>query len=102
VRDEQGELIGYFSFGTSCLVWDSDEPGLRPDLTGRGPGLAFVQASLDFARQAFAPASFVLYVYTWNERAIRVYERASFRRVRVFTQSSKNGESEWLEMAKEA
>jgi RimJ/RimL family protein N-acetyltransferase len=41
-------------------------------------------------------------VYTWNERAIRVYERAGFRRVRVFTLNNKHGESEWLEMAMEA
>jgi ribosomal-protein-alanine N-acetyltransferase len=91
VRDEQSELVGFFSFGTSCLVWSSDEPGLyvdkerktiaiglgmRPDLTGRGLGLAFVQAGLDFARQASVPTTFMLLVYTWNERAIRVYERA--------------------------
>src|SRR5258708_1072991 len=59
--DEEGELIGFFGFGTAAQVWDHDEPalysedqtidiglGLRPDLTGQGLGLAFVNAGLAF------------------------------------------------------
>jgi ribosomal-protein-alanine N-acetyltransferase len=55
VRDEHGELVGFFNVGTSSLVWDSGEPGIygkdrtlaiglgmRPDATGKGMGLAFV------------------------------------------------------------
>ncbi len=62
VRNEQGELIGFFVFGTSAQVGNVDIPGLysenstitiglgmRPDLTGKGLGLAFVNAGLDFA-----------------------------------------------------
>lgn len=112
VRNEQGELVGFFNFGTSALVWESQEPsiyiedrtiaiglGMRPDLTGKGLGLAFVQAGLQFARQEFAPEHFRLYVFPWNERAIRVYEQAGFRRVRVFLQRNKYGEREFLEMS---
>src|SRR5262249_23096170 len=68
VRDRQGELIGFFNFGTSALVWQAAEPalhvegrtiaiglGLRPDLTGLGLGLGFVNAGLAFAREQFAP-----------------------------------------------
>jgi [ribosomal protein S18]-alanine N-acetyltransferase len=115
VRDEQGELVGFFSVGTSALIEESNEPGIyledrtiaiglgmRPDATGKGIGLAFVQACLDFARQEFAPEHFRLYVLTWNERAIRVYERVGFQRVRVVFQHNMHGDHEFLEMSKDA
>jgi len=115
VRDEQGELIGFFSFGTSAQPWDTNEPGLyaenktidvglgmRPDLTGKGLGLAFVNAGLAFAREQFAPEHFRLFVLTFNERAIRIYERAGFQRVRMFTQPNIDDEYEFLEMSHKA
>src|SRR5437660_11161328 len=76
VKNTEDELIGYFVFGTSALVWDdAGGPGLytenraiplglglQPDLTGRHLGLSFVNAGLVFAREQFAPDSFCLYV----------------------------------------
>jgi ribosomal-protein-alanine N-acetyltransferase len=76
--------------------------GLRPDLTGRGMGLSFVEAGLAFAREHYAPAAFRLYVLSWNERAMRVYERAGFARVRTFTRRNIHGESEFVEMTRPA
>jgi RimJ/RimL family protein N-acetyltransferase len=111
VRNEQGELIGFFVFGTSAQVGNVDVPGLysekntitiglgmRPDLTGKGLGLAFVNAGLDFAREQFRPDYFRLFVLAFNERAIRVYERVGFQHVRVFVQRNIHGEREFLEM----
>ncbi len=108
---EQGALIGFFVYGSSAQVWYSDEPylysenntitvglGLRPDLTGKGLGLAFVQSGLDFARERFMPDHFRLFVLTFNERAIRVYERAGFQSVGIHIQDSDNGKREFLEM----
>lgn len=115
VRDERGELVGFFNFGTSAYVWESPEPGLygddhsiaiglglRPDLTGKGLGLDFVCAGLALARERFAPASFRLFVLAFNERAIRVYERAGFKRVRVIVQRNIHGEGEYVEMSRPA
>jgi len=115
VRDEHGELVGFFNFGTSAYVWESLEAGLygddnsiavglglRPDLTGKGLGLNFVRAGLAFAGKQFAPASFRLFVLAFNERAIRVYERAGFKRVRVIAQRNIHGEREYVEMSRPA
>jgi ribosomal-protein-alanine N-acetyltransferase len=77
--------------------------GMRPDLTGRGLGLAFVDAGLAFARGQFASRRFRLFVLTFNERAIRVYERAGFTRVRQFIQQNPvHGELHFVEMRREA
>jgi ribosomal-protein-alanine N-acetyltransferase len=75
---------------------------LRPDLTGRGLGLEFLAAALQFGRRRFAPAGFRLAVATFNERAIRVYERAGFRRVEVFTHHTNGGDYPFLLMIREA
>ncbi len=113
VRDETGELVGFFGFGSAACVTGYEEPhlysenntitiglGMRPDLTGqgRGLGLAFVNAGLDFARREFAPDSFRLFVLMFNERAIRVYEKAGFQRVRIVVQRNPQGERLFLEM----
>jgi RimJ/RimL family protein N-acetyltransferase len=115
VRDEHGELIGYFCYGTAGQPFDSGEPGLytdnhtitiglglRPDLTGKGLGPGFVEAGLNFARQHFAPRAFRLYVMTFNQRAIRTYEKAGFQHERVYTQRNIHGEHEFLVMSREA
>jgi ribosomal-protein-alanine N-acetyltransferase len=51
--------------------------GLRPDLTGRGLGLAFTAAAIELAERRGAER-IVLVVAAFNARAIRVYERAGF------------------------
>jgi ribosomal-protein-alanine N-acetyltransferase len=94
------ELIGFFQFTPrdECLEIGL---GLRPDATGKGLGLDFVLAGLEFARQRFAPRSFSLDVATFNARAIRVYERAGFRPIRVYLRRTERWEQEFLEMRKE-
>ena len=116
VHDENDELVGFFCFGTAAEVsgevesprlWTRDRSltiglGLRPDWTGRGLGLTFVEAGLEFARAQFAPSSFRLFVLTWNKRATRVYERAGFRRVGTYLQRREQETSEFAEMYRQA
>ena len=111
VRSEQDELIGYYCYGTSAHVDGGMEPrlfvedrmvtlglGLRPDVTGHGLELAFVNAGLDFACREFAPKRFRLYVYHWNIRAIRVYERAGFVKIGRHIVHRPEGDRMFIEM----
>jgi RimJ/RimL family protein N-acetyltransferase len=111
VHDGHGELVGYFCFGEDARVlagrrlglYDREDAldvglGMRPDLTGKGLGEEFVRAGLKFADETYAPPAFRLTVATFNRRAIRVYERAGFKRVETFGATRLNGEREWLLM----
>jgi ribosomal-protein-alanine N-acetyltransferase len=77
-RDEQGALVGFFYFEQreDGLFYGL---GMRPDLTGRGLGPAFVEAGIEFARTRFRPERIILDVADFNVRARTVYERAGFR-----------------------
>jgi ribosomal-protein-alanine N-acetyltransferase len=101
VEDDTGALVGHFSFkpeGRTLVVG----LGLRPDLTGRGRGRSFLSAGLDFGRERFDPEEFSLAVATFNERAIKVYERAGFAPMRVYMHETNGGSWEFLEMRREA
>ena len=111
VCNEQGELVGYFCYGTAGQPWEVNEPSLyvddkviviglalRPDLTGKGLGLSFVNAGLAFAREQFQPVMFHLYVLAFNQRAIRVYERAGFHSDGKITVHNMHGPVEFVEM----
>jgi len=100
VRDGD-ELVGHFSFKPKGEAVEVGL-GLRPDLTGRGLGAAFLAAGLEFARERFAPKRFTLAVATFNERAITVYERAGFARDRVYIHATNGAEWEFLEMSRRA
>jgi [ribosomal protein S18]-alanine N-acetyltransferase len=81
------ELIGYCCFGADARVpgGDYDEPaldigwGMRPDLMGRGGGVAFVGAILAHAEAMCSPAVMRVTIAAFNGRSRRVAERAGFR-----------------------
>ena len=101
VLDERGELIGFFSFekeGGAVVIG----LGLKPDYTGEGLGQSFVEAGLAYARWKFDPATFGLSVATFNQRAIKVYEKVGFKSDGVFMNETNGGQYEFLRMIRGA
>lgn len=87
-----GSLAGFLI----CRIGDGEVEiglGLRPDLTGRGFGPPFTEASVELIRERWAPAAVTLDVLPWNERATRAYERAGFVRGDVYEKTFENGDS---------
>jgi ribosomal-protein-alanine N-acetyltransferase len=78
--DDDGAMIGFYYYEPVGEALDYGL-GLRPDLVGRGLGLDFFHSGLEFARERYRPALIRLHVAAFNERAIKVYERAGFREV---------------------
>jgi ribosomal-protein-alanine N-acetyltransferase len=101
VSDDHGILIGFFSFEREKEVVIIGL-GLKPDLTGKGLGRAFLEAGLGFARKRYRPLTFMLSVATFNQRAINVYRKAGFEDVEVFMNATNGGQYEFLRMARKA
>lgn len=100
-HDEHGALVGYFGFVDSDGVVGVGL-GLRPDLTGQGLGLWFLEEGIAFARARFAPRLLRLAVAAFNRRAITVYERAGFVVTRTFEHETNGGVFSFVEMERPA
>jgi len=95
ITDEHGDLVAYCCFGPDGQVPGGDysaaalDIGLsvRPNLTGQGYGLMYINAVLDFARRTFSPTAFRVTVAEFNQRAQRVWQKAGFRPLQAFQRS---------------
>lgn len=101
VDDERGELVGIFQFSRMPPRTITIGLGLRPDYTGRGCGPAFVESGLEFGRERYAPKTFRLLVATFNERALKVYTRAGFKKIRELARTTLRGREMFYEMRRE-
>jgi [ribosomal protein S18]-alanine N-acetyltransferase len=99
VVNEGQELVGFFLFEQED---DSLELGLglHPAYTGKGNGEAFILAGLKYANQQFQPSIYHLSVATFNQRAIRLYERLGFVKGNAFIQQTNGGDHEFIRMTK--
>jgi ribosomal-protein-alanine N-acetyltransferase len=99
VDDGDGELVGFFDFTTQVDALEIGL-GLRPDLTGHGYGLSFVQVGLDFAADRFGAGPVTLAVAAFNRRAITVYRRAGFEPVERYEHETNGGTHPFVRMSR--
>ena len=98
VFNEEKELVGLFVFKRDGQTVE----GLRPDLTGKGLGRAFLNAGLSFGQEHFPVGVWSLSVATFNTRAIRLYEHVGFTPLNTFMHHTNGGEFEFLRMVRSA
>lgn len=100
MRAENGELVGFCSFGEDGQVPGGDYAadaldigmGIRPAFTGQGRGVDFSLAVLNFAQKEFQPIAFRVTIAAFNQRAQRVWQKNGFRRIQTFTHESSKRE----------
>ncbi|WP_186577995.1 GNAT family N-acetyltransferase [Aquibacillus kalidii] len=92
------ELIGFFSVNAVEDKTCDIGVGMRPDLTGRGKGLDFLKAGLEFVIKEYKPAKITLSVATFNQRAIKVYRKLGFNDINTFMQDTNGSTFEFLKM----
>lgn len=92
------EVVGFLTATTQadrCAI----SLGLRPDLTGAGRGEAFLRRALQRLGEHLPTVRhWDLDVVAFNRRAITVYERVGFRRVREFDQATNGGVHRFVHM----
>ena len=72
--------------------------GLRPDLTGHGKGSAFLEEILCFVKKRYLFESIHLDVASFNQRAIKVYERAGFVKTGSVLVATNGGQYDFTQM----
>ncbi|RLQ94574.1 GNAT family N-acetyltransferase [Falsibacillus albus] len=83
VIDDQGQLIGnceFFNVGEAPEEILAVGVQMKPSLTGEGNGLTFIQAIIDQGRELLGYDHLELAVAHFNKRAIKLYEKAGFKR----------------------
>lgn len=72
--------------------------GLRPDLTGKGYGKEFLEMLLEYISLNYEKKKIVLSVAAFNSRAIRLYEKCGFKRIKSFSQTTNGSIYEFIKM----
>lgn len=75
--------------------------GLKPEYTGKGNGEAFVKAAVQFIQSTYPETTTIeLAVATFNNRAIKVYERCGFNELDYELMAAHGVLHEFLKMQK--
>jgi ribosomal-protein-alanine N-acetyltransferase len=101
VLNQNDELLGWASFyAENDEFWLS--LGLRPDLTGRRLGEEFVTQCAEYATSHYklTKDTIKLAVALFNQRAIKVYQRAGFVETRRTIRDTHIGQVDFVEMEK--
>ncbi|SEN48904.1 ribosomal-protein-alanine N-acetyltransferase [Paenisporosarcina quisquiliarum] len=95
---KDNDIIGFFSFTKVAINTIDIGLGLRPNLVGKGNGMRFLKAGIDFAESKYKPQKITLSVATFNHRAIKVYRRIGFEEVDTYMQDTNGDSFEFLKM----
>ncbi|MGG3913298.1 GNAT family N-acetyltransferase [Rossellomorea vietnamensis] len=92
------ELVAFFSVSKIADGIFDIGLGMRPDLTGKGNGIEFLRAGMNYVQSEFNSEKITLSVATFNQRAIKLYRKGGFKDVETFKQNTNGSTFEFLKM----
>lgn len=95
---EANELVAFFSYSKVADRTFDIGLGMRPDLTGKGNGIEFLRAVINFINAEVNPEKITLSVAIFNQRAIKLYRNIGFIDVNTFMQNTNGSTFEFLKM----
>jgi [ribosomal protein S18]-alanine N-acetyltransferase len=95
---KENELVAFFCFNEVADGTFDIGLGMRPDLTGKGNGLDFFRAGINFIQTEYEPEKVTLSVATFNQRAIKLYRKIGFKDVEIFSLDTNGSTFEFLKM----
>jgi [ribosomal protein S18]-alanine N-acetyltransferase len=95
---KENELVAFFSVSKIANRIFDIGLGMRPNLTGKGNGIEFLSAGINFVQSAFKSEKITLSVATFNQRAIKLYRKVGFKDVEVYLQDTNGSKFEFLKM----
>ncbi len=101
VLNEENQLVGFYSYYFEDeIIWIGF--GLKPELTSKGLGASFVNSGIDFAVEEFHYKKdyVMLAVASFNQRAIRLYEKIGFKYVDNYIQRTNGDDFKFIRMKK--
>jgi len=101
VLNEENQLVGFYSYYFEDeIIWIGF--GLKPKLTSKGSGANFVNSGIDFAVEKFDYKKdyVMLAVASFNQRAIRLYEKIGFKYIDKYIQHTNGNDFEFIRMKK--
>lgn len=101
VLNEENQLVGFYSYYFEDeIIWIGF--GLKPKLTSKGSGANFVNSGIDFAVEKFDYKKdyVMLAVASFNQRAIRLYEKIGFKYIDKYIQHTNGKDFEFIRMKK--
>ncbi|GEN94896.1 GNAT family N-acetyltransferase [Pediococcus ethanolidurans] len=89
VTTDNNQLVGFFALDSGNNSEQVEVGlGLRPDETGKGKGLEFLQLILKFIKNNYSFSEVALDVAEFNVRAQKVYAKAGFMSQKKHTQET--------------
>ncbi|MBD8047817.1 GNAT family N-acetyltransferase [Clostridium faecium] len=101
VLNEKNQLVGFYSYYFQHdIIWVGF--GLKPELTSKGLGADFVNSGINFVveKSDYKKDYVMLAVASFNDRAIKLYEKIGFKYVEKYIQYTNGGNFEFIRMKK--
>ncbi|MEH7250733.1 GNAT family protein [Neobacillus niacini] len=95
---KENELVAFLNISEIANRTFDIGLGMRPDLTGKGNGIEFLRAGINFIQSEFKPEIITLSVATFNQRAIKLYRKVGFKDVETFMQDTNGSTFKFLKM----